>query len=196
MNRQAMNTVLREIVLPNNHRFQLVHGDITEEHVDAIVNAANKTLQHGGGVARVIARKGGKIIQQQSDAWIREHGPITHDSPAFTECGALPCRYVIHAVGPIMGEGNENEKLASAITGTLKLADRLGIHSLAFTAISTGIYHFPKEKAAQIFFQTIPSYFAEHPNSSLDLVRLVVFDKTTRTIFLKHWDETQQAKNQ
>ena len=87
-----MNRIIREIEHESGKRFQLVQGDITAENVDAIVNAANAHLRHGGGVAGVIVRIGGPQIQAESDAWVRQHGPISHDSPAYTSGGALRCR--------------------------------------------------------------------------------------------------------
>ena len=88
---------------------RLVQGDITERDTDAIVNAANSFLQHGGGVAGAISRRGGLVIQRESDAWVSEHGPVSHAEPAVTWGGSLPCRYVIHAVGPVWGEATKIE---------------------------------------------------------------------------------------
>jgi O-acetyl-ADP-ribose deacetylase (regulator of RNase III) len=179
---------LRETHFPSNQTLQLVQGDITVEQVDAIVNAANSHLQHGGGVAGVIVRKGGHEIQIESDAWVRDHGPVSHTGPAYTRAGRLPCRYVIHAVGPMWGEGNEDLKLAEAVTGSLALADRLMLGSIAFPAISTGIFGFPKERAAGVIFSAIVSYFTQHPSSSLQIVRLTLFDQPTSDAFMKAWD--------
>lgn len=183
-----MSTHLRESIFPSKQVLQLVQGDLTSETVDAIVNAANSHLQHGGGVAGLIVRKGGYEIQVESDAWIREHGPVTHSEPAFTRAGRLPCRYVIHAVGPVWGEGDEDRKLADAITGSLALAERLGLESVAFPAISTGIFGFPKDRAAGVIFSAISDYFTRHPTSGLLLVRLTLFDQPTVDAFIKVWD--------
>jgi len=183
------NEILRVTNLAGEHLFQLVHGDITREAVDAIVNAANKTLQHGGGVALAIARRGGRIIQQQSNAWVRKYGPVTHNRPAVTDSGTLPCQFVLHAVGPIWGEGDESQKLAAAITGCLETASELGLHSIALPAISTGVYHFPVARAAGIFYHVIPAYFTGHPDSPLTLVKLVLYDKPTLAVFLKLWKQ-------
>src|SRR5512146_11618 len=110
-----MNTIIRTISYPSGQRLELVSGDLTEEQVDAIVNAANSHLAHGGGVAGAIVRRGGPSIQAESDAWVHKHGPVTHAEPAYTGAGRLPCRYVIHAVGPIWGAGDEDGKLADAV---------------------------------------------------------------------------------
>ncbi len=183
-----MTQLLRETHFPAGQALQLVQGDLTAEPVDAIVNAANSHLQHGGGVAGVIVRKGGYEIQVESEAWVRAHGPVTHAEPAYTRAGRLPCRYVIHAVGPVWGEGDEDRKLAAAVGGSLALADRLGLSSIAFPAISTGIFGFPKERAAGILFSTIEEYYAQHPASGLRLARLTLFDQPTIDAFLQAWD--------
>jgi O-acetyl-ADP-ribose deacetylase (regulator of RNase III) len=183
-----MTSILREAHFPSKQTLQLVQGDLTTETVDAIVNAANRALQHGGGVAGVIVRKGGFEIQAESNAWVREHGPVSHAEPAYTGAGRLPCRYVIHAVGPVWGEGDEDAKLAAAITGSLALADQLGLSSIAFPAISTGIFGFPKERAANVIFSAIDRYFSQQPDSSLQLVRLTLFDQPTIDAFMKIWN--------
>ena len=88
----SMNRILVERSLDSGQHLQIVQGDLTQERVDAIVNAANEFLQHGGGVAAAIARRGGAQIQAESDAWVREHGLVRHDAPAYTRAGNLPCR--------------------------------------------------------------------------------------------------------
>src|SRR2546422_11703553 len=106
--------VVAERTLRSGHRVAVGQGDLTEEAVDAIVNAANEYLSHGGGVAGAIVRRGGPKIQHESDAWVNAHGPAQHDRPALTGAGRLPCRAVIHAVGPMWGDGDEAQKLGLA----------------------------------------------------------------------------------
>lgn len=183
-----MNQLVREVVLGSGKSIQIISGDITEEHVDAIVNAANAYLQHGGGVAGAISLNGGPQIQVESDAWFEQHGPVQHDSPAYTGGGELPCRYLIHAVGPVWGEGDEDVKLAAAIMGALILANRLELNSIAFPAISTGIFGFPKERAAKIILQVFKDYFGEFPDTRLELVRLALFDEESVAVFLQAAD--------
>jgi O-acetyl-ADP-ribose deacetylase len=183
-----MNTVLLEKRLPSSQIVQIVHGDITVEEVDAIVNAANEYLQHGGGVARTISKQGGPAIQKESDAWVREHGRVPHASPAWTSGGRLPARYVIHAVGPVWGDGDEDNKLEAAVTGSLRVADELNCSSIALPAISTGIYGFPKERAAGIIFSAIENYFANN-SSGVKTVKLVLYDQPTVDVFLKTWQD-------
>src|SRR5574342_878378 len=126
-----MNTVIMERTLPTGQTVQIVQGDITIEQVDAIVNAANEHLQHGGGVAWAISKKGGPTIQKESDEWIRQHGPVSHSHPAWTSGGLLPAKYVIHAVGPVWGDGDEDDKLSDAVTASLRVADELKCESIA-----------------------------------------------------------------
>ncbi len=188
-----MNTVLTEHVLITGQTLQIVQGDITAEEVDAIVNAANEHLQHGGGVAWAISKKGGPAIQKESDAWIRQHGLVPHTHPAWTSGGLLPAKYVIHAVGPVWGDtqgagagGNEDKKLSEAVTGSLHVADELKCSSIALPAISTGIFGFPKDRAAGIIFSAIEKYF-ENNESNLKVVQLTLFDRATIDVFLKSW---------
>jgi O-acetyl-ADP-ribose deacetylase (regulator of RNase III) len=183
-----VNTVLAEKQFRGGQTLQLVQGDITAEASDAIVNAANAQLQHGGGVAGVISRRGGPAIQRESDAWAREHGPVSHQRPAYTSGGDLACRYVIHAVGPVWGEGDEDTKLAQAVTGSLGLADQLGLASLSLPAISTGIFGFPKDRAASVILAAVAGYFSAGPLSGLKTVRLVLFDPETVREFEAAWE--------
>ena len=182
-----MNTILTERKLLPNQTIQIVQGDITIEEVDAIVNAANEFLQHGGGVARTISKKGGSEIQKESDAWVLNHGRVPHANPAWTSGGSLPAKYVIHAVGPVWGDGDEDTKLEAAVTGSLRTADELKCSSLALPAISTGIYGFPKDRAAGIIFSAIEKYFANHSSSGLKTVKLVLYDQPTVEVFLQSW---------
>jgi O-acetyl-ADP-ribose deacetylase (regulator of RNase III) len=189
-----MTSAIAERTLSPGDILQLVQGDITALPVDAIVNAANSHLQHGGGVAGIISRKGGAAIQRESDAWVREHGPVTHAEPAVTSGGDLPCRYVIHAVGPVWGEGDEDRKLAEAVTGSLRAADKLSLASIAFPAISTGIFGFPKERAAGIIYSAIAGFFVDKPDAATTLVQIVLYDQPTLDAFTKVWRERGWGK--
>jgi putative ATPase len=189
-----MNNVLKERKLPTGQTIQIVQGDITTEKVDAIVNAANEHLQHGGGVAWAISKKGGPILQQESDSWIREHGPVSHSAPAWTSGGDLPAKYVIHAVGPVWGDGGEDKKLSDAVTGSLHVATQLKCESIAMPAISTGIFGFPKDRAAGLIFTAIEKFF-ESNESSLKVVKILLYDQSTVEVFLDVWQNKwgQQA---
>ncbi|MBN2045084.1 MAG: macro domain-containing protein [Anaerolineales bacterium] len=181
--------VLGEYQLDPDRKITLIRGDLTLQQVDAIVNAANPRLRHGGGVAAMILRKGGQVINEESQAWIRDRGEVTHESPAYTSGGNLDCRYIIHAVGPIWGRGDEEDKLTAAIAGSLRLADELSLTSIAFSAISTGIFGFPKRRAARVFYQSLVSYFVSHPESQLTDIRMVVYDDPTSEAFHHIWDK-------
>jgi O-acetyl-ADP-ribose deacetylase (regulator of RNase III) len=187
-----MNTVLVEKNLPSGQTIQIVQGDITIEEVEAIVNAANEHLQHGGGVAWAISKKGGSTIQTESDEWIRQHGPVAHAHPAWTSGGDLPAKYVIHAVGPVWGDGDEDQKLLHAVFGSLRVADELNCVSIAMPAISTGIFGFPKERAAKIILTAIEDYFDSKP-SGLLFVKLVLFDQDIVNVFLKTWHDRWES---
>jgi O-acetyl-ADP-ribose deacetylase (regulator of RNase III) len=178
-----MSHLVAEHRLPGGQALQLVHGDLTEERVDAIVNAANARLQHGGGVAGAIVRRGGILIQEESDTWVQAHGPIHQDSPALTGAGGLPCQHIIHAVGPVWGEGNEDAKLHAAITGALRLADEQRFTSLALPAISTGIFGFPKDRGARILIDAILGFFEAHPSGPLTQVRITLVDQPSVQVF-------------
>ena len=143
----------------NDTTLELVQGDITEMETDAIVNAANEQLAHGGGVAGVISRRGGPVIQQESTAWVRQHGRVPTGSAAITSGGNLKARYVIHAVGPVYdGTPRSAELLAAAVQSALRLADEHGLKSIALPAISTGIFGYPMEKAAAVMLRAAIEY--------------------------------------
>ncbi|MGA9533659.1 MAG: macro domain-containing protein [Anaerolineales bacterium] len=186
-----------ERTMANGLRLLLVHGDITEQRVDAIVNAANEALQHGGGVAAAIRRKGGPSIQAESDAWVAEHGRASHDRPALTTAGDLPSRLVIHAVGPRWGAGDEHAKLHRAVSTSLELAEREGLTSLAMPAISTGIFGFPKQEAAEVILRAIEEFDKANPDSSVQEIRLTLFDDATLMPFQqaleRRWPESDSA---
>jgi O-acetyl-ADP-ribose deacetylase (regulator of RNase III) len=176
-----------ERILSTGQTLQIVQGDITTEEVGAILNAANEQLQHGGGVAWAIVKSGGDGIQRESDEWIQQHGPVTHAHPAWTSGGALPAKFIIHAVGPVWGDGDEDNKLANAVSGSLHVADELKLSSIAMPAISTGIFGFPKDRAAGIIFKTIEEYFNMN-QSGVKTVRITLFDQTTIDIFEEAWN--------
>jgi O-acetyl-ADP-ribose deacetylase (regulator of RNase III) len=135
-----------------------VEGDITEQDTDAIVNAANTSLVLGGGVAGAIRRKGGPSIQAQCN---RIGG--THVGGAvITGAGNLKAKHVIHAVGPRMGEGDEDEKLRGATLNSLKVADEHQLKSVAFPAISSGIFGFPLDRCATIMLSTTIDYLRQN----------------------------------
>jgi len=136
----------------------LVDGDITEQTTDAIVNPANSELLLGGGVAGAIRRKGGPKIQEECD----RIGGTPVGTAVITTGGNLKAKHVIHAVGPMMGEGDEDRKLRDATFNALKVADQYKLKSLSFPAISTGIFGYPIERCAQLMLATTIEYFRGH----------------------------------
>ncbi len=128
---------------------ELMKCDITELEVDAIVNAAGSDLRMGGGVAGAIRRRGGEEIQRECDEWVRRHGPVPVGGAVITGAGRLKAKYVIHAVGPRWGEGDEERKLRDAFYNSIRLAEEHGVRSIAFPAISAGIFGVPREVSAR-----------------------------------------------
>ena len=168
----------------SNKIFRLVKDDITKRNVDAIVNAANSYLKHGGGVAGAIVRKGGAIIQEESD----KIGYVSVGSVAITTGGRLPCKSVIHAVGPQMGEGNEDHKLKSAVENILKLATEKKFKSISIPAISSGIFGFPKDRCAKILIGESKKFVKENPGTSIQLVEFCIYDDETYNHFKREFD--------
>jgi O-acetyl-ADP-ribose deacetylase len=163
-------------------RIELVQGDITKQEVDAIVNAANESLLGGGGVDGAIHRAGGPAILEECR---RLGGCATGDAKATT-AGDLPARHVIHTVGPVWrgGEANEDELLASCHRRSLEVAAELDCRTVAFPAISTGVYRFPVERAARIALGTTQETLEHHPQ--IEAVRFVLFSDEHLEAFQQH----------
>jgi len=140
--------------IQNGKILRLVKGDITERDVDVIVNAANSILNHGGGVAGAIVRKGGRLIQEESD----KIGSVPVGSAVMTSAGKLRCKAIIHAVGPRMGEGEEDDKLKNAVRTSLLLASQNGFVSISMPAISSGTFGFPKTGAQRFSYMNQKSF--------------------------------------
>ena len=157
----------------NRTTIRLVSADLTGREVDAIVNAANSRLQHGGGVAGAIVRKGGQVIQDESD----KIGSVPVGGAAITTGGTLKARYVIHAVGPRMGEGDEDNKLKQAINSVLALATEKKLRSISIPAISAGIFGFPKDRCAKILVGEAGEFLKSNHRTSLELIEFCIFDQ-------------------
>jgi O-acetyl-ADP-ribose deacetylase (regulator of RNase III) len=164
-------------VIINKTSLELILGDITDSDTDAIVNAANTALQLGGGVAGAIRRKGGPKIQEECN----KIGGTFVGGAVMTTGGNLKAKYVIHAVGPVHGDEHEDEKLKDATLNSLILADENGLKSIAFPAISTGIFGFPKDKCATIMLSTTIAYL-EGP-TQLQRVIICLYDQETLETF-------------
>ncbi len=163
----------------NKSVLELIAGDITEMETGAIVNAANSHLKHGGGVAGAIVRKGGRVIQEESD----RIGYCPVGQAVITGAGSLKAGYVIHAVGPRMGEGNEDEKLRSATLHSLQLADGNHLQSVAFPAISTGIFGYPLERCARVMLAATIGYL--EGETGLEKVVFCLYGKENLAAFMK-----------
>lgn len=161
---------------------ELVQGDITTLDVDAIVNAANGRLAHGGGVARAIAQAGGPVIDRESRKWVRRHGRVPTGSSAITSGGDLPARYVIHAVGPVYsGSDRPAELLASAVRSSLEMADEHDLRSIALPAISTGVFGYPLDEAAGVMLRAALDYL--QGETGLERVLFCLYDRSAYQAF-------------
>jgi O-acetyl-ADP-ribose deacetylase (regulator of RNase III) len=196
--KHGVNLIL-EINLDNNKILRLVEGDITERNVDVIVNAANSYLKHGGGVAAAIVRKGGAVIQDESDMIIKAGGLVPVGSAVITTAGRLRCKAIINTVGPIMGEGNEDYKLRKAVRSSLLLASEKGFTSISMPAISSGLFGFPKDRCARILVEESKTFLEGNNNnntqnsnisnnntqSKLNIIEFCIFDNETAVHFEK-----------
>ena len=167
---------MREITIKNS-KIKLVQGDITELSTDAIVNAANSQLILGGGVAGAIKKKGGPLIQEECN----KIGGTFVGGAVITTGGNLKAKYVIHAVGPRMGEGNEDEKLRNATLNSLRLMDDNKLKTIAFPAISTGVFGYPIEKCSSIMISTVTDYLIS--NTKINEVIFCLYTKSDFKIF-------------
>lgn len=177
----TFNGILSMEITINNTKLQLLLGDITHETTDAIVNAANSRLAGGGGVDGAIHTAGGPEIMKQC----RKIGGCPTGQAVITTAGRLPCRYVIHTVGPIYKDGKHNEPalLKSAYLESLKLASLNNIKSISFSAISAGVYGYPLSQAAYLGLSTVITYLKEHDD--ITLVRFVLFHSSICDVFAK-----------
>ncbi|HEY1288404.1 MAG TPA: macro domain-containing protein [Burkholderiales bacterium] len=155
-----------------------MRGDLLKEPVDAIVNAANGHLAHGGGVAGIISRAAGPALQDESDALVAARGPFPTGSAVATTAGALPFRGVIHAVGPRYGEGDEERKLFDALTNSFRVAVENGWNSVSFPAVSSGIFAVPLDVCARAYLRAARA-------SPLRNVRLCLRDQPVIDAVLK-----------
>lgn len=176
------------IVKINNTILELSQGDITDLDTDAIVNAANVALQLGGGVAGAIRRKGGQKIQEECN----KIGGTSVGNTVMTTGGNLKAKYVIHAVGPIYGEEHDDEKLKDATLNALILADKNGLKSIAFPAISTGAFGFPLERCATIMLSTTKAYLEGY--TKLEKVIYCLYDSDAFETFKNNLQTLTSAR--
>ena len=167
----AAETVARE-GFPGGRVFEVVIGDLLAEPVDAIVNAANGHLAHGGGVAAAISRAAGPLLAREGDAIVRERGPIPVGEAVVTTAGHLPFKGVIHAVGPHQGIGQEEEQLKQALESAFRRAHERGWASVSLPAVSSGIFAVPLEVCARAYVAAVRGFFAANPDCLLRTIRL------------------------
>jgi putative ATPase len=161
--------------LPGGRVFELVLGNLLEEPVDAIVNAANGHLAHGGGVAAAIARAAGPALTEEGDRIVTERGEIPVGEAVVTTAGELPFKGVIHTVGPHQGVGREEERLEAALRAAFLRAHEQGWASLSFPAVSSGIFAVPLEVCSRAYVAAVRGFWADHPESSVRSLRLCLF---------------------
>lgn len=144
---------------------QLIKGDITKMEVDAVVNAAKNSLMGGGGVDGAIHEAGGSAILEECKKIVKEKGELPTGEAVATTAGLMPAKYIIHTVGPVWHGGNNNEPelLQKAYLNSLDLAREMGLKSVAFPNISTGVYGYPKREAAEVALSAVKVYLTEHP---------------------------------
>lgn len=165
-------------------RLVAVTGDLTREDVDAIVNAANENLRHGGGVAGAIARAAGPAVQRESDTWIDDHGPLEDGQAAVTTAGELDCEIVIHVAGPVYdADRDDNEqRLRTAVRAALDAGRDHQCRSVALPAISAGVYGYPPAEATAILADEVAAFLEEH-EGPFEEIRLVGLDEETTGLF-------------
>jgi O-acetyl-ADP-ribose deacetylase (regulator of RNase III) len=172
-----------DVSLINGRRLELTTGDITVQQVDAIANAANAALRGGGGVDGAIHRAAGPELLEE----LRERYPngTPTGTAVATQAYRLPARWVLHAVGPVWREGSQGEAelLARAYRSCLALCDELGARSVAFPAISMGIYGYPPEEGAEVAVRTVASHLGGE--TSLEVARFVLFSSETHRVFVE-----------
>lgn len=172
-----MSDVIARLDIGHGRAFTVEVLDLLTAEVDAIVNAANGHLAHGGGVARVISRAAGPALDEEGDGIVRARGPIPTGEAVVTTAGRLPFRGVIHAVGPCQGEGDEEARLTAAISNALLRAHERGWTSLAFPAVSSGIFAVPLDVCARAYVRAVRAFFAAHPDTPLRAVRLALLER-------------------
>lgn len=171
-----MSDVENVLRLQGDRSFVLVVGDLFAQEVDAIVNAANGQLAHGGGVADLIVRRAGEALVSESREHVRDNGPVPTGQAVVTTAGELPFQGVIHAVGPRQGEGDERRKLESAVVEALNRADERGWRSVALPAVSSGIFAVPLDVCAAAYVAGAIRHAEERPESSVEEVRLCLLE--------------------
>jgi len=172
-----------------NKVLKLIEGNIALINTEAVVNAANKSLILGGGVAGAIRSFGGPSIQEECNSI----GPIEVGEAVITGAGNLKAKYVIHAAGPVYGEGHEDEKLKRAVHNSLELAEKKKIKSIAFPAISTGIFRFPIKRCSDIMINTCLDFLKNHEYPQE--IILCLYGEKSFSIFEQTFDDSMEGNS-
>jgi O-acetyl-ADP-ribose deacetylase (regulator of RNase III) len=161
---------------PDRKRFEVAVYDLLYERTDAIVNAANGGLSHGGGVAAAISKAAGPELDNEGDRIVAEKGMVPVGGAVVTTAGKLPFKGVIHAVGPRMGDGNEEKLVAKALWSSFLRAHEREWQSVSFPGISSGIFSVPHDVCAKGYIKGVQRFWEDYPDSSVRLIRLVLFE--------------------
>jgi O-acetyl-ADP-ribose deacetylase (regulator of RNase III) len=183
-------TIIEKKTFSGGQTFTVVVNDILYEPVQCIVNAANGGLAHGGGVAAVIAEAAGSAMLADCREIISRRGRISSGHAVVSKAGDLPYRGVIHAVGPKMGEGDEERKLVQALREAFDLAEERRWKSLSFPAVSSGIFLVPAATCARSYLRAVNEFFAQNPMSQLREIRLCLFVSPLLDAVRKEWLKT------
>jgi len=174
------------MIIINQAKLSLVHGDITKQCTDAIVNAANSSLMGGGGVDGAIHRAGGPEILAECRKIVLQQGRLPPGKAILTTAGNLPAKYVIHTVGPVWrgGMGQEAQLLACAYKESLLISEKNRLKSISFPSISTGAYGYPVDQAAKVAVRTVMAFLKNEAVSTKEVV-FVLFDMSTYEIYAR-----------
>jgi putative ATPase len=166
-----------------------LEGDVTRQPVEAVVNSANENLQHNEGVAAAVVRTGGRVIQEESNTWVRQHGPVAPGGAAVTTGGMLQASHVIHAVAPHFVDDTSDATLADAVGAALDAARSRGLRSVAFPLLGSGAHGFAPERAARVIVTAVEAWLDENPGA-LTEVRLVGFTHNQTTLLTRYLTES------
>jgi O-acetyl-ADP-ribose deacetylase (regulator of RNase III) len=169
-------TLIKSIRLPGNRSLSVVIYDLLYEPVDCIVNAANGGLSHGGGIAAAISKAAGPSLDDECDEIVRKTGRVPVGEAVVTKAGKLPFKGVIHAIGPMMGTGDEENKIVKALHSSFQRASEKGWSSLSFPGISSGIFAVPHNVCARAYVRAVKEFIQQHPDSSIKTVRLCLYN--------------------
>ncbi|MDJ0664972.1 MAG: macro domain-containing protein [Acidimicrobiia bacterium] len=159
-----------------------VEGDVTRQPVEGVVNSANESLQHKEGVATAVVRTGGRVIQEESDTWVREHGPVEPGAAAVTTGGMLQASHVIHTVAPYYAPDTSDGVLWAAVAATLDAAVEHELESLAFPLLGAGLRGYPAERSASVMVEAVVTWLTANPDL-LTEIRLVGFSQHDAELF-------------